>query len=457
MPCSALHPTCRPSSRTPGVRLRAARLVSTRACLVLPALAWMFVAVGMASAADAPPKTDAEQLVEQLGDVEFGVRERATNQLVALGLPALDALRAGAEHPDREIRYRSQRILAIVQDLDFESRLEAFIADRDSERDYDLPGWKKYRSFVGDNESVRELFVEMQRAEPELLRAVEQGPKATTDLLNKRVQQIQESMQLHRNQLVVNLGTITSLLFAALEENVAVAAQPSQLIANFLYQPSFNNAVQGGGGRPLLLRQMLGEWIRRRTNDLDGYQSMMLALRYDVKEGLVPAERALRQAESQINQPSNAHLRQYGILTVARFGGPENLSILEPLLEDKTNYGGQIRINNVNYRTQIRDIALAALVKLSGQDLADYGFARVQMHPQYVFNASTLAFADDEKRDEAIQRWRDYRLKAAAAKPDADGEPADHAKTVPEKEGPVKEGPEKEGPADAPPQQAPPK
>ena len=72
-------------------------------------------------------------------------------------------------------------------------------------------------------------------------------------------------------------------------------------------------------------------------------------------------------------------------------------------------YGGQRRINNVTYRTQIRDIALATLVELAGQKHSQYGFANLQKHPQYVFNASTLAFANDADREEAIQTWRESR------------------------------------------------
>ena len=368
--------------------------------------------------AEAPSDAEVISLVEQLGDAEFTVRERATQRLIDVGLSAVDALRVGSEHPDREIRYRSRRILATVQDLDFESRLKAFLSSSDGTRDYDLPGWKQYREFAGDDRHVRELFVDMQRSESELLSAIADGKKSTNEALTKRVQAIQQAMQLNRNKAIIDIGTIATLLFAAMNDDVTVPPLASQTISNFLYQPSFNNAIHSGGGRPAVLRRMLAEWIRRRTDAVNVYQSMMLALRYEVKEGLVPAARALRDAARQMNQPSNAHLRQYGLLTFARFGGKEHIALVEPLLQDKTPYGGQRNVNNVRYRTQIRDIALATLVRLAGLEYRDFGFAHLQKHPQYVFNASTLAFADDKERDAAIEKWAAYRKSADGGKTD---------------------------------------
>ncbi|MCO6456332.1 MAG: hypothetical protein J5I93_13620 [Pirellulaceae bacterium] len=378
-------------------------------------------AAGQVEPTSAAP-AEVDSLIEKLGDQEFTVRERSTSRLVEIGLPAVEALRAAAEHPDREIRYRSRRILSIVQDLDFETRLQAFLSDPDSDRDHGLPGWKQYRSFAGDDATAREMFVEMQRAEPELLAAIAAGPQATTEMLAKRTQQIQQTMQANRNQLIVSLGSITALLFATMADEVTLTPLNGQQLANFLYQPAFNNALHSGGNRPVLLRRMLGQWIRRRTTDVDGYQAIMLALRYDIKEGVVPAERLLKQAASQMNQAGNAHLRQYGLLAMARFGGREHLPVVEPLLNDKTDYGGQIRVNNVNYRTQIRDIALATVVEMAGQNHADYGFDRLQKANPYVFNVSTLAFENDAKRDEAIERWRQFRAQAPAAAGGAVGE-----------------------------------
>ena len=69
---------------------------------------------------------DVPTLVRQLGDERFATRESATARLIQLGRSAKPALEEGRAHADREIRYRSARILSIIEELDFQRRLAAF-------------------------------------------------------------------------------------------------------------------------------------------------------------------------------------------------------------------------------------------------------------------------------------------------------------------------------------------
>src|SRR5690606_7655582 len=68
------------------------------------------------------PAEQARRYVEQLGDEQFAVRERAVSRLIELGLPALPVLEQSRRNPDREIRYRSERVLVIIRQNDFQRR-----------------------------------------------------------------------------------------------------------------------------------------------------------------------------------------------------------------------------------------------------------------------------------------------------------------------------------------------
>ncbi len=85
-----------------------------------------------------------------------------------------------------------------------------------------------------------------------------------------------------------------------------------------------------------------------------------------------------------------------------------HVPLLETLLDDATRCTS-MRINNRNYETQVRDIALAALLHITKQDPRKFGFDRLQTHPQIVFNTTTVGFEDDTKRNEALAKWRSYR------------------------------------------------
>src|SRR6185503_10793385 len=105
-------------------------------------LSLLALVAAMASRADAAPVElavpagDLASLVRQLGDEEFVIRETAAEKLTKIGLAARAALEEGSKDSDREIRYRCERILAQVRQLDFAHRIEAFSNDRDSDNDH---------------------------------------------------------------------------------------------------------------------------------------------------------------------------------------------------------------------------------------------------------------------------------------------------------------------------------
>ena len=98
-----------------------------------------------------PEVVDTEQmdaLVLQLGADLFAKREQAMERLIHVGIPALPALRIGAQHTDREIRYRSRRILTAVREQDRRNRVATFVAGDELGNDSSLPGWIRFGQLV---------------------------------------------------------------------------------------------------------------------------------------------------------------------------------------------------------------------------------------------------------------------------------------------------------------------
>ena len=92
---------------------------------------------------------------------------------------------------------------------------------------------------------------------------------------------------------------------------------------------------------------------------------------------------------------------------MAKLGGAAYIDRLEPLLEDDTPCAS-FKLNDQEIQTQVRDVALAVLVKLTGQDLRAYGFDRVQENALTDFNTATLGFVDDKARQAALEKYREY-------------------------------------------------
>ncbi len=345
-----------------------------------------------------------EQLVQQLGADTFVARERATVALIGLGELAEPALQKATTSSDREIRFRSSRLLKLIREQTFEKRLLAFVDSRDPDRDFGLPAWTIYRGQVGDSPAARELFVAMQREEPQLMQAIQNGPKEIATVMPARVLQIQSWMQFGGSRTSLSLGSVAALLFALVQPELVLPTTEGQLVVGFFHQASLRDALADGQPLRVPLRHLLGTWIRA-SQGLESYRAMLFALQNDLDDALVPAVRILRNKEQQ-EQPN---YRQFAILTLARFGNESHIPLVLPLLDDETEFGGTFRINQqVAYQTQIRDIALATVIRLAGQNPQEYGFERLQENTIFVFNTSTLAFSNDQLRQEAIHKWRIY-------------------------------------------------
>lgn len=375
--------------------------------------------IGQATAASGVPSQETgpmdeplneqqiQALVRQLGDKSFRARQRATQELTRIGVHAKQALLAALADPDAEIRFRARHILVSVLDSDFDLQLAAFAADVDGKQEHDLPGWTRFRELAGDDRAARLLFVEMQHAERGLLQSEESSPETVGDLLDTRTQQLQQRMQdqdaAQRKQ--PSLASISALLLVATNERVQVSTQAGSYLCNFAYQNTFQQAMlEQRRSRPL--HKLLAKWVQRDfgADATVSYQTLMLALRYDLKEGVQPALAVVQGAAIQ------PHMRQYGILALAKLGGKDYIQALEPLLEDESACASRT-VGDAQVDTQIRDVALAALLHITGQDLATYGFADVQEIPMLLYNTATLGFADDETRQKALKHWTEWSAK----------------------------------------------
>jgi hypothetical protein len=84
---------------------------------------------------------------------------------------------------------------------------------------------------------------------------------------------------------------------------------------------------------------------------------------------------------------------------------------LEPLLDDTTIYGQLAPVPQVPATTiQIRDVALIAMLHLTGQSPTDYGFSDVrQPGGQPPDNVTVLGLPNDEARATAAAKWRAWK------------------------------------------------
>src|SRR5262245_1124168 len=67
------------------------------------------------SAGETADKEKIDKLIEQMGSGTFTERQKATKELAALGVPALEALRKAAKNDDPEVRKRADELVKKIE------------------------------------------------------------------------------------------------------------------------------------------------------------------------------------------------------------------------------------------------------------------------------------------------------------------------------------------------------
>ena len=137
----------------------------------------------------------------------------------------------------------------------------------------------------------------------------------------------------------------------------------------------------------------------------------------DTSIGPAPAARSARlysRATARPKEPNrwiSVWTRGVAALIVGQLGGPDDVAKLEPLLNDATVcFGPQMQIQGQPAGVvQMRDAVLVALLQLTNQRPADYGYIGAQLQPLKLYQLRTLFQLDDHRRDEAIGKWRQWR------------------------------------------------
>jgi len=345
---------------------------------------------------------EAARLVKQLDADSFAQRERATAGLIRLGILGEPELREALRSTSREVRLRSRTILAVILDIDFANRLEAFGADDDADGvEYGFPSWTRYCEVVGVSDAAKALFIEMVQAERELMQADGSRPGGVAAAFDRRIQEFGRFNEMHEVQHP--LPRIAALLLVASDQRVAMNQMSLDTVFELTQLPACYHTMTGGLNPTHRdqLQKLLGGWLLRDDN-LPAFRLLRMALLYNVPAAVERARGVLAI------QPGDMLDRYLAILTLAKFGGKEDLPRLEEVLDDAT-FCNRYQSNDGVYEVQMRDLALAALIHLSGKQPSEFAYSRVVAGDLYVFQDETLGFASGEDREAAIAKWRAFR------------------------------------------------
>jgi hypothetical protein len=360
--------------------------------------------------ADNLPPPSPEQIaqwIEQLGHNAFAVRQSAAERLVAAGLAARDAIAQEIDSPDPETRAAARRIVALIDASEANRRLAEFAADTDGSRGITLPGWKEFGELVGQDEAARTLFVDMQRHESQLLAEFfGPDPHEGRSTWDERLFRLRPMPGPQTSAPPV--GSCATMMFLGSLPNSDV----NDARVNSLHDLAVRTPLREGlltHREPNVLRSLVVAWITKCPNRSERAlgDRLQLMFNYRLQEAL-PLPAAIAHCEPEYLTVSPI-LRASAALAVGRFGTKENAATLEPLLDDDSTFPIPNGPQGTPVNVHVSDVALATMIHLVGQEPKEYGFTRVRMNPQNVFDPASLGLENREQRTAAIAKWRAWK------------------------------------------------
>lgn len=365
-----------------------------------------------------PPDQQARALVlvTKLASDAFWEREEAQDELAKMGRLAKPALvEAATADPDPEVRFRARQLLPKAAAEDLKVRVETFLADAGGKFEHDVPGWNQFRKAVPNTAAARELFAEMLADETNrvMLTAVGGPPGEAGQLIAARKAEF-SPVRVARGLNGVGAGGGKSPSSADL---AAVLFAESQVPPRFV--PILTRGTAGAtpappatiaslasvsGDRGAIYRAIVVEWVKTRDDTYQLSAALTIAESLELKEG---AEVAIRLLAT----PGPSTYRTRAASALVRLGTREHLPALEKLLTDEAKLAAVRPVNATEVvDLQVRDIALATAVTITGQRPEDYGF--VEQYPGAGVRASYGNwYLTADRRGAAFEKWKAWREK----------------------------------------------
>lgn len=154
-------------------------------------------------------------------------------------------------------------------------------------------------------------------------------------------------------------------------------------------------------------KKLLTQWAIREADPKLGRAwasigaRLMVTRYFCLEEAKTPLALEILRSPERVGHEAS----EFACLHATKLGAKENRQLLEHLLDQTTEVFFMEKYQ-VNTPTQVRDLALAAIVQLSGEKPEDYGFTQMQAKATIFREAMPVyLFSSPRDRDRAFERY----------------------------------------------------
>ncbi len=365
-------------------------------------------------------KATSQELIDHLGANDYLVREAAEAEILTRGEEILPLVRAAQTSPDPEVRIRATSVYRQLSNRLRNEQFQRFLA---TDQSADLPGWKRFRQQHGDSPANRKLYVDMLREEWDLLVTMEKQPYLIDYLFFQRANKLRGNFQFPNQRQAISEGSAAAMFHAASQSDVRLTHPAMEQMRFLLATPQLSSSLQDPeNNKPLL--SVFEHWLKaniemgRFTSEMR-FVVLATCMRENIPSGTVLAKQMLDDRAKPLHEEGIAQLNlainseqqmMYAMLALAKLGSRDDIPTLEKFFDDSTPIDAHLSVGD-QLTTEIRDVALLAVLHLSGETPKDYGFSRLAADPSFLYNVRSIGFLSEDERDAAFQKWEQAKAK----------------------------------------------
>lgn len=342
----------------------------------------------------------ASELIESLAAPTFSERERAMGQILSIGAAMAPYLKEAIESTDDpELTLRAKKTLSQMTLDDFESRVEIFLsgsADSSDKARQWFAGWTEFEAAIGDSNAIRELFVEVMKAQPD-------SPESLTATTADRVrvaERIASSVQLKmlERRMPPTLADGVAILIPLVDPDVSLGGAIELTVLSI-----FNRQYGELQRDPQLwqpVARLLEMWILRSR-----IENRIDVLWYSMQWDL-PASGQL--AMRTLEETTDVETLQTAFQAISRFRGRADAPKLVRWLSDDRPATTRMPVvlDQKPINVKVGDLALATIAILHNVPLKDLGMLSGELHARVGFLVDNAGYTKDQaqERAEAIKK-----------------------------------------------------
>ncbi len=322
-------------------------------------------------------KASVSRAIEMLGSSEFSARERAAEELMALGIKAVPALRELASHHDPEVRLRAADLEQQLTDGDFQIRVEAFLSGQDVHFD----GWEYAQARLGMSPTIRELFVELTKRYPLLVESLEGTSRERAVALEDVVHKAQTALFIERRS--PDPVDVIALLLPASDKDVPITSSFEKMVIVFLRREA-GSRIRREQQLAAPVTSLIGDWVERSTETNRG-EVIWVTMDWSIPEGR-------RLSLRTLNESNDPVLLALSMQAISRFGSLEDVTSVAKFLDDVRPVEENEFAIGDQPQALLSDVAMATIAILHKVPLGELGWEGVEPHPVFSFSPREIGF-----------------------------------------------------------------